>query len=151
MSPATPHHVNSPKDKPQPNQCIMDWQINPQCPDSSIHVPRHLLLTSQHGCKAHRKFTYSPNDLNHHGFYSCSKPHQRGLVGIFKYSLHRTCWAKNLPKRCCHEKLREVSQQLAWGSKAGWKSLIQHTKGDPKLTHHLERTVFTHRRSTVRL
>lgn len=54
------------------------------------------------------------------------------------------CWVKNLPNRCYCAKPREASQQPAWGSKAGWQSLIQCTKGDPKLTHHLERTVLTH-------
>lgn len=101
--------------------------------------------------KAHRKFAYTPNDLNHNGFYSCSKPRQRSLVGIFKYSLHQTCWVKNLPNRCCRAKPREASQQPAQGTKAGWQSLVQCIKGEPKLTHHLERTAFTHGRSIVRL
>lgn len=115
MSPATPHRVNSPKDKSQPNRCITDWQGSILTAPTAAYVPHHLLLTSRYGCKSTQKIAYSPNDLNHTGFYSCNKPHQRSLVGNFEYSLHQTCWVKNLPNRCCCVKLREVSQQPAQG------------------------------------
>lgn len=38
-------------------------------------------------------------------------------MGIFKYSLHKPCWVKNLPNRCCRARRREASQHPAAGQK----------------------------------
>lgn len=90
-------------------------KVNPQNPDSTIRasplIPDLTIWLQKHTENVLAVLMMWITMV----FYSCSKPHRRSLVGIFKYSLHQTCWVKNLPNRCCRAKPRESEPAACTG------------------------------------
>lgn len=74
-------------------------KVNPQNPDSTIRAssltPDLTIWLQKHTENVLAVLMISITMV----FYSCSKPHRRSLVGIFKYSLHQTCLGKEPPKQ----------------------------------------------------